>query len=153
MNLWPESRAYFKWVSDQVDAGEPDGGAWVAHFLSGRIRGPLRFTVTANTYFQGLGADAAKAAFWAVVRECSIGRMMGSHVVNFVHDEIVTEAPEPIAADHAEIQGEIMISEASKWLPDVKPKCEVLLTRRLSKKAKPLRGPDGRLIPWDWAQP
>ncbi len=144
---WPESVLYFEYITQLLKAG--GGLASVPHFGSERWRGNLSFSVCANTFFQGLGADAAKAAFYAVARECWTGSMRGCHTVGFVHDEIITEAPEEKAHEMAEIQERIMIAEAYKWLPDVKPKCETLLTRRLSKKAKRIVA-NGRLVPWDW---
>lgn len=144
---WPEATPYFEFISRQMSVRDV-----FQQFKSNRWRGGLSFTSMANTLFQGLAADAIKAALYRVVRATFIddplGSMHGSHVVNFIHDEIVTESPEELAADHAMIQKAIMIDEASKWLPDVKPKVEVLLTRRFSKSAKKLYDENGRLIPW-----
>ena len=39
-------------------------------FVGNRLRGLCRYTVAANTYFQGLASDASKAALWAVTYEC-----------------------------------------------------------------------------------
>ena len=61
--------------------------------LTGRVRGRVGFTQARNTPFQGLAADGAKLALWALIRA-------GYRVVAFIHDEIIVELPEE-GVDHA----------------------------------------------------
>jgi len=144
---WPEAKPYLDWVNAQVDRPFP----YVDQLFSGRRRGGLRYTEAANTTFQGLAADAAKGAGWLVSRACYVDRasvLYGSRIVNFVHDELITEVPEPIAHECAEEQSRLMVAGASPWLPDVPPKVEATLMRRWSKAAKPTFK-NGRLSPWE----
>ena len=68
----------------------------------------------------------------------------------FIHDEEVLEVlDDEHASDKAHELARLMVLGASPFLPDVPPVVEPLLGRRWSKKAKALKGPDGRLIPWD----
>lgn len=140
-----ETRRYFDLIGSVADTS----GRWM-HHRSRRWRGRMGFTDLANNPFQGLGSDAARAAHAAVVEATfTIGSpLWGSHVVNFVHDSVDTEVPENRAHEAATEQARIMVAEARAWLPDVRVKAEPLLTRCLSKKAKPLRDASGRLIPW-----
>src|SRR5262249_55064856 len=55
--------------------------------LTGRIRGRVRYSQARNTPFQGLAADGAALALFALVKE-------GFRVVGFVHDEILIELPD-----------------------------------------------------------
>src|SRR4029077_4189500 len=55
--------------------------------LTGRIRGRVHYSQARNTPFQGLAADGAALALFALVRE-------GFRVVGFVHDEVLVELPD-----------------------------------------------------------
>jgi hypothetical protein len=115
--------------------------------LTGRVRGRVGFTQARNTPFQGLAADGAKLALWALIRE-------GYRVVAFIHDEVVIEVPEN--ADHATEARrveEIMNRSMEEVTGNVPVACEYALSRRWSKKAKAVFDPDGRLIPWEADQP
>jgi DNA polymerase I-like protein with 3'-5' exonuclease and polymerase domains len=52
--------------------------------LTGRVRGGAEYTEARNTPFQGLAADGAKVAAWALFSS-------GYRIVAFVHDEFVVE--------------------------------------------------------------
>jgi hypothetical protein len=109
--------------------------------LTGRVRGRVSFTQARNTPFQGLAADGAKLALWALVRE-------GYRVVAFIHDEVVIELPED--ADHtveARRIEAIMNQEMERVTGDVPVACEYALSRRWSKKAKAVFDETGRLVP------
>ena len=144
---WPESVDYFRWVNSLVG----DGLATVRHFKSDRVRGGIPYTVTCNTFFQGLASDAAKAAGWRLLLECYVDKsspLYGSRIVDFIHDEYLLEVPEGEAAHHAAMrQAKIMAEEAQKWVPDVHMTCEPVLMDRWSKSAKTKYNADGMLIP------
>ena len=141
---WPEMRRYFAIVSDLADTGE------MTQLRSGRVRGGIDFTNTANGFFQGLAADGAKEALYRVSRECYVDQsspLYGTRPLFFAHDEIVAEFPEPIAWKAAPRMGVIMAETMRGWLPDVYiPDLEAALMRRWDKGAKSVYV-DGRLVP------
>jgi hypothetical protein len=98
--------------------------------LTGRIRGRVRFTQSKNTPFQGLAADGAKLALWALMRA-------GYRVVGFIHDEVIIELPEDV--DHAAeaLRVESIMNRAMEVVTgEVPVAVEYALSRRWSKKAK-----------------
>jgi hypothetical protein len=109
--------------------------------LTGRVRSGVGFTQARNTPFQGLAADGAKLALWALVRE-------GYRVVAFIHDEFVIELPE--GADHtaeARKVEAILNTSMERVTGGVPVACEYALARRWSKRAKATYDEVGRLIP------
>jgi DNA polymerase family A len=147
LEQWPEFRHYFAWIAGEVERLEPR----VRQLFSNRWRGGVTFTEACNGFFQGLGADAAKAAGWVIAKACYLrgSCLFGSRIVNFVHDEFLLEVPEEIGSACAEELARLMQEGAQPWTPDVamvvgKPK----LARRWSKDAKAVRK-DGRLVPWE----
>ena len=157
LQRWVEMNDYFNHVAGLVDA--ESGEATVKHLFSERWRGACTYCAASNTFFQGLGSDAAKRALCLVQRACYThdgrdGRpysvLFGSRSVNFVHDEIILETDDtPGAHDVAIELARVMVEGANEFLPDVPARTEPLLSRCWSKKAKPVFGPDGRLVPWE----
>lgn len=146
---WPEAEDYFTQIRRIVDSS--GGLATIAHFGSGRVRGLVRYTQACNTFFQGLAADVAKAAGFAIAEECYAdpsSPLYGSRIVNFIHDEFILETPEEIAHEAAQRQAQIMIDVAQAWIPDVQITASPALMRRWHKSAE-ARYADGRLVPWD----
>ena len=146
---WPEMQLFFKHVGELVD--EDTGEATVEQIFSQRWRGGAHYTAACNTYFQGLGADAAKRAAYLVARACyaePASVLYGSRPVNFVHDELIVEVDDDERAhDKAVELGRVMELGAKEFLPNVPARVEPLLARCWSKKSKPVFR-DGRLIPW-----
>jgi DNA polymerase-1 len=145
----PEMRLYFHHIQ-QLSGNQ-------RHFQlkqlgSGRIRDGVTFTSAANSYFQGLAADGAKAALCAVSRECFLDKsspLYGSRPVLFIHDEIIIEAPEQ--SDYRKVAGrleEVMIEQMMQCVPDVPIEAEATVFRRWSKDAKAVYSDDGRLLVW-----
>lgn len=148
---WPESGPWFQWVKVLTSVQSPR----IEQFYSRRFRGDVGFCDGANTFFQGLAADAAKAAGFLVSRACYVDRdspLYGGRIVNFVHDELIVAVADNDNAHDAAIElGRLMVEGARPWIPDVPPVVEPLLARRWSKAAKPLIHPrTGRLVPWDF---
>ncbi len=143
---YSEFRDYFQMVNRIIESGLP-----IEQLFSGRLRGGCGFTDGANTFFQGLGGDATKAAGFALTKECRIGNgpLRGCHPVVYVHDEFLVECPEEKAQEVAKELERIMIEAASRYLPDVPPKTKAYLSRRWSKKAKRIVDAAGRLVPWE----
>jgi DNA polymerase-1 len=150
LERWPEMRLFFQHVGDLVD--EDTGDALVKQLFSDRLRGGCHYTAACNTYFQGLGADAAKRAHYLVVRACYSepeSVLYGSRPVNFVHDETILETDDgPRAHDVAVELGRLMCVGANEFLSDVPARVKPLLARCWSKKSKPVVK-DGRLVPWE----
>lgn len=146
---WNEAPDYFDWVGNQ-DSKDP-----VMQLFSRRYRGRCRFTEACNTLFQGLAADLAKSAGFMIARACYAepeSPLYGSRIVNFVHDEFVVETPDGECAHDAAIElGRLMEVGSEPFIPEVPCKVEPILSRCWSKKAKEVRGPDGRLVPWEFA--
>lgn len=100
----PEFHDFFAYIN-QLVKGRGSGGS-VTQLRSGRVRSGLRFTKACSTYSQGLGADAAKRAWWYIARECYTPRntdkvqgssgdgptaLYGCRIVLFCHDEFLLE--------------------------------------------------------------
>lgn len=131
---WPEiPTKYLKYSADKVDASPT--GTFTAMTLTGRLKANCIYTEGSNYPFQGLAADGAKAALWAIWRECALGwywatnfglsegygfdlgdsPLVHSKLVNFVHDEIVAEHPEGDAGKAALARQEsLMVSEMTR---------------------------------------
>jgi DNA polymerase-1 len=150
LKRWPEMQFFFAHVSDLIS--EDTGEAQVTQLFSQRIRSGCHYTAACNTWFQGLGADAAKRAHYLVVRACysePSNVLYGSRAVNFVHDETILEVDDDDRAhDKAVELGRIMIQGANEFLPNVPARIEPLLAKCWSKKSKPVFK-DGRLVPWE----
>lgn len=144
---WPELQAYFRFVGDICDADEPV----IEQLFSRRFRGNVIYTAACNGLFQGLAADAAKAAGWLIARACYVDTssvLYGCRMVNFIHDEFILEVPDDEHAHDCAVELErLMCAGAAPWLPDVPPKAEPQLMRYWSKKAKSVYK-EGRLVPW-----
>jgi hypothetical protein len=140
----PEMTAYFRICSEIADTT-----GTVSQFVSGRIRGGLGYTDACNGFFQGLVADGAKAAFYAVSKGgYSRGSpLYGVRPVLFIHDEIIAEVPESEASGLADEVARVMCAEMQGHIPDVTIRAEPCLMRRWSKKATSTRI-DGRWTVW-----
>lgn len=148
---WPEMPGYFELIGE-VSEG-PSGGALVIPgppgVGPGLTRGGCRFTEAANAPFQGLAARGAKAALYAVSRECYLDRksaLWGSRPVVFIHDEILAEAPlkpDPVAAAYR--LAALMVEVMRRYTPDVRQKVEPVLMTRWIKGAEAATLPDGTL--------
>jgi DNA polymerase I len=151
LDRWPEMRLFFKHVGDLID--EDTGEALVKQLFSDRLRGGCHYTAACNTYFQGLGADAAKRAHYLVTRACyaeSENVLYGSRPVNFVHDETMLEVDDDARAHDKAIElGRLMVLGANEFLPDVPARAEPLLARCWSKKSKSVFDGSERLVPWE----
>jgi hypothetical protein len=184
-SLWTEVPEYHKWIKSLKDPfffrtfTDPKTGEEkkltrfnVVQPWSGRLRARAKFCAACNTPFQGLGADVAKRALWlawrATVGLSELGEadpLYGCHIVNFVHDSIMVEAPEARAHDAALRLQALMQQASAEILRDVPGKADIVVTRRWSKKAQQWREPCGscgsklkckcdtwasrRIIPWD----
>lgn len=150
LDHFEEMRPYFRWVSNLLERG--DGRADIQQYMSGRWRGKCFYTQACNTMFQGLTADAAKAALFEVSRHCysvPSSALYGCRPVLFVHDEIITEAPREQAPEAAIEQERIMVEVYQRYTPDVKITAGAHLMDSWYKEAEGLYDERGKLIPWN----
>jgi DNA polymerase-1 len=150
LNHFPEMKVYFKWMSDLIEAG--GGKADIQQYMTGRWRGKCFYTQSCNTMFQGLTADAAKAALFEVSRLCYSVRssdLYGCRPLGFYHDEIITEAPKDQAAEAAVEKERVMIEVYSRYTPDVRITADAHLMDRWSKSAEAVHDERGKLVPWN----
>ena len=151
--MWPEMTDYFKMISQASDIGV-EGRFTVKQLGSGRLRGGCSYTSGANTWFQGLAVDGAKAAMWELYKACYLDEtspLFGVRMWAFIHDEFLFEGPEETAHLWAPEAARIMQEAMNRYIPDVHSGCEPALMRRWSKKAKTVYNEDGDLVPWEKA--
>lgn len=147
---FPEMKEYFRWMSQLMENG--GGKADIQQFMSGRWRGKCFYTQGCNTLFQGLTADAAKAALVMVSYLCYSKKsspLYGCRPNLFVHDEILLEAPREQAAEAAKELERVMVEEYRKYTPDVLITVDAHLMDRWSKDAEATFDERGKLIPWN----
>lgn len=161
LQAWPEVGMYHQYIADECTRSG-DNFLAVQH-RSKRLRGGCGYCDGANTFFQGLAADGAKAALWYVSQECYTGAsslwdrdvmgvespLEGSRVVAFMHDEILIESPEDKAPEAGDRLSEIMIEAMQVFIPDVPIVAEPMLMRTWNKKAETLRDDAGRLLVYE----
>jgi len=147
---WPEMQEFFAYVGGLIDKDTGDGV--LQQLFSNRWRGGCHYTAACNSFFQGLGADAAKRALYLVCRACYAepeSVLYGSRPVLFVHDELVAEVlNDEHAHDKAVEMARVMIAGANEFLPDVPAKTEPILATRWSKKMQPIFDANKRLRVW-----
>ncbi|TXH59209.1 MAG: hypothetical protein E6Q97_00355 [Desulfurellales bacterium] len=150
---WPEHQPYFDHISDLTsDFSDHE----LTQLFSGRIRGQVRFTQAANSYFQGLTADMMLDAFYRIQRACYArpgSALYGCRAVAFVHDEIMLEVPYENRRDdrphRAALEVQKHISDAAAiWTPDVPNRSSSAAMRRWYKGAKAKYTKQGLLRPW-----
>ncbi len=149
---WPEQREFHDWVDRQCSR---TGVGHVTHLFSGREQGLVPPTVMSNTFSQGLGADATKAALFALTKSCYVGPgpLLGSRPVNYPHDEYIIETSEANLDEKSIETARIICQAANEFLPDVPiPELEMrpYACRRWSKGAREVRNEDGTLDVWEW---
>jgi len=139
---WPEMSGYFERVQVAVDSGR------AVQEVSRRVRGAVGFTDGANTYFQGLIADGAKAALFAVVEAAFMrpeSPLYGVRPVAFIHDEIICEAPAEIAPAAADELARVMVAEMGRFVR-LPLGADAWVSRRWRKGLEGVRDEQGRLV-------
>lgn len=147
LDAWPEVQRYWQVVQSLIDPADDS----IVQLVSQRKRGGLSAPAAANTYFQGLTADGAKAAVVELTRRMYLdtsSALYGSRLVVFAHDETILEIPEARAHEAAHEQARVMVDEMRKFVRRVKVKAEPALMRYWYKEAQPVYV-DGKLVPWE----
>jgi len=145
-DTFPEMTMYFRYISDLIS--RTGDTCDIEQLRSKRIRGRVRYCEACNTLFQGLAADMAKDALWQVTKEQFLGRLQGSRLAIFAHDENILDTPVDLASEHGEILSEIMVAAGRRWCPDMPIVAEPYITKHWDKRAKTVRDEQGRLMQW-----
>jgi hypothetical protein len=146
LEAYPEMPLYFE-IADYLSSSNTQA----IMPRSGRRRGGLRYTAAANNYFQGIAADLAKRALYAVTQACYCepnSPLYQSRVVAFIHDEILLEVPIDSSHDAAMEAVRLMVREAQDVCPNVPFAAEPALCEVWDKNMEPTYDEKGRLIPW-----
>ena len=101
--------------------------------------------------FQGMAADGAKRALFAVSRECyadETSPLFGCRPLVFVHDEIILEAPADRGHECAMRLKHLMEREMNAVTPSIPASATPAIATRWLKNAEPKYDDTGRLIPW-----
>jgi hypothetical protein len=165
---WSQARAMFSWSAEATKLGDYT----FEQFGSQRLRklySPSRedndrsYSKRLNTTFQGLCADAAMDAGWALTWACALGEdldtgapsiLHGCRIAAFLHDEFLTFISPPGVGSDASISDKakeacrVQIQYAQKWFPDLKLSAEPALMARWCKSADAVWR-DGELVPWE----
>lgn len=114
----------------------------------GMHRAGCSYTACANgKSMQTPSAEGNKLAVIRVVQESRIGSLVDRFfALDFIHDEILGEAPEEIAAEVAEEVGDLMEESMRAILPGVNIKTEKVLMRKWNKYADPTFDANGKLV-------
>ena len=149
---YPEIVLFFEWINSLLEGNDR---ALVRHLRSGRWRGRCTYCQACNSQFQELTANGASDALRETSRRCYTDRdsaLFLSRPVLYTHDEIVLETPELVCHDASMELGQIMKDRFNAWHPNCPvDHVEAFPTRIYSKAMEPVRGPDGRFVPWEQA--
>lgn len=152
--IYPEAQPYLDLIGKLV--GERGSRTRIVQHYSARVRGGVGYCDAANTFFQGLAADAAKRAMWLVCREMYARRsspLYGSRIVAFIHDELICEIPMAKLEEACKRLQELWTGGAQEVIPDVLITAAPAAAFRWSKAAgDPCFGSDGRLIPYEMTE-
>jgi len=152
LRTFPEMRQYFRMVDRHSQEDPETGLVNVEQLFSKRLRGAATYTQACNSYFQGLGADATKAAGFLIAKECYLDEsspLFGCRIVNYIHDQFILECDEERAHEAAFRLARVMEEGANQFLPDVPATVsEPMAVRYWSKDAEQVFSEKGRLIPW-----
>jgi DNA polymerase-1 len=140
---------YLRWIGDLCRG---TGRTTIEHFDSGRWRGNIPFCVTANSFFQGMSADALIAMLWALWVKCVTPgtALYGCRLANEVHDEVLAEVPIDIAPYAALEMESTMIEAYNQYTRDVPVSASAVLMDRWSKNAERVVDANGMLQVWHY---
>jgi hypothetical protein len=138
---WVEMTDYFRFVSNLI--GDGNRVKCVTFPKSKLMRGRVTYTATCNGFFQHRAAMGAKAAVYAVSKECYVkpkSKLFGCRPWLFSHDEIGAENPYTgkRASDAALRLQTVMVDEMKSWCPDVPIAATVAMSRRWRKGTAPV---------------
>lgn len=149
LKAFPEHHEYFR-----IQARKADDDGYIVHHVDQTIRAGVDGNQAANGPFQNLSAQAGKAAYRRIARECwdSTRRspLFGTRLIAFFHDELFGEVPIPRAHDAMMRMKQVMIEEGRRFMPDVIPVgAEPALMRDGWDKDAEAVYIAGQLVPWE----
>lgn len=148
LEAFPEVGEMFAWVNERLRYSPT---FTLEQLRSGRLRGGCGYCDGANSLFQGLTADGAKAALVLITKECYLvpeSPLYGSRVNALIYDEFLIETPVERVGAAAERLRQCMI-DGMKWAtPDVPVSVTVEAMYHWTKKIEP-RYENGLLVPSD----
>lgn len=152
--IYPEAQPYLDHISTNILSSRTRGAkGQLTQFVSGRVRGGVGFCDASNGFFQGLAADAAKAAGWALAKEAYCNGdspFYGSRPLAFVHDEWLYAVRRRNLHKAAYRMRDIMVATAQAYCPQVLISASPAASYRWSKKAgDPCHTEQGELIPYE----
>lgn len=159
LDAFPEQQMVFSEVAAKTANGRlftfrqrPFGDEPGVTVKSGRVRGQVGYCDGCNTRFQGLAADAIKAAMWDIFKACYLddaSPLYGCRLWVMLHDELGMEGPADTAHIWAPEMARLMVAALARYCPDVRGRAEAALCRRWYKKADAVVDEEGRLVPWE----
>lgn len=146
-DLWkdsfPEMRYHLKPMEDPTMRSRDGDTLYLAQTVTGRVRHGATYCSACNYAFQGLAADGAKVAMWYLY-------MSRFKMVNFIHDEIITELREDDQLQRKVTKiDELMIKGMRRVIKHVDIRVEGALMYRWHKDAAPVYDDDKNLLVWD----
>jgi hypothetical protein len=148
-----EAQAYLDHISEDVLGGKRGVKGSIVQFVSNRVRGGVGFCDASNGYFQGLAADGAKAAGWALIEESYEkikSPMYGCRPLAFVHDEWLFAVPRFKLHEAAFHMRDVQVAAAQRYCPDVILTAQPSAMYRWSKVAgDPVFNSSKELIPFE----
>lgn len=155
---YAESRAYFRYTSDQVGRGT----ATLVHPITGFVKGDSTAPSGSNFWFQHLTATYTKAATYEVIKESWTGKssdgefdglkrfspLLGTRPNLMIHDQIISEMRPENAHEAGYRQALLMRREADKWVPDIPNPVEPALSKAWEKDVQTVLDSNGRLVEW-----
>lgn len=166
LKVWDEMTGYFarrKAMFATNPAGdyleENEYSRVYTYPVSNRVRFLRGYTVSCNSPFQGLVADAAKRALVQVAEECFFVKqspLFGAVPLLFVHDEILIEMPHDGSQQSLEKLrgaavrlGQVMEDCMNMFTPTTPAEAVPSISTLWVKDAEPLYNDEGQLLVWE----
>lgn len=131
------------WTDAQIWNALRKLSAYTVVTVTGRVKRNCNYCDGCNLHFQGLTADGGKIAMYMLYEH-------GFRMVNFVHDEIISELREDhTLQDRLRLKEQLMITGMRQVIKNVKIGVETVVSRRWYKEADPLVDADGNYLIWE----
>lgn len=157
LEMFPEFRAYFDWVSTQcidVEWSAPDDVRYQYSTRMGLIRRNCLYTAATNgCALQSDTAEGAGISLFSLARHMHDPRLesplLGCHQLAFVHDEVLLDFPEDqYMHERAYAASDLMVAGMRESMTDVKVTANPCLMRVWDKRAEPVFDDKKRLTIW-----
>jgi len=152
-DTWREAGAYLNYIAELV--GPRGSRITIQQLRSGRYRGNVGYCDAANSFFQGLAADAAKAGMVELMYEQyerTESPVYGCRTLAFIHDEVLIEIPLDRLHEAAFRARDVFVAGAQVFVPDVPLTASPAAQLRWSKASGDPCLIDGRLVTYEHYQ-